>query len=160
MLTKRLHKEEVVHMRAAYLWLARLITLLVVVQAMSIAWAFFGVHQYLLKDGGTLDKAAIESNTLDFPGMTGFPIHAIVGERVLPIVALLLLIASFFAKVSQGVAIALVTFALIVVQIVVTKVGSADLGLFHGLNAFLIFGAAMAAAMKAKETPAAAGAAA
>jgi hypothetical protein len=140
-------------MRAAYLWLARLITLLVVVQAMSIAWAFFGVHQYLVKDGGTLDKAAVESETLDFPGITGFPIHEIVGERVLPVVALLLLIVAFFAKVSQGVVIALVTLVLVIVQIVVTKIGVADLGLFHGLNAFLIFGAAMAAAMKAKEAP-------
>lgn len=143
-------------MRAAYLWLARLITLLVVVQAMSIAWAYFGVQEYLVKDGGTLDKAAIESKTLDFPGAMGFDIHLIAGERVLPVVALLLLIASFFAKVSRGVVIALVTLALIVVQIVLTKLGSANLGLFHGLNAFLIFGAAMAAAMKAKEAPAAA----
>ena len=142
-------------MRAAYLWLARLITLLVVVQAMSIAWAYFGVQQYLVKDGGTLDKAAIESNTLDFPGAMGFDIHAMAGERVLPVVALLLVIVSFFAKVSQGVVIALVTLALVIVQIVVTKVGSADLGLFHGFNAFLIFGAAMAAAMKAKEPAAA-----
>ena len=31
-----------------------------------------------------------------------------------------------------------------------------DLGLWHGLGAFLVFGAAMAAAMKAKEEPAAA----
>jgi len=145
-------------MRAAYLWLARIITLLVVVQAMSIAWAYFGVQQYLVKDGGTLDKAAIESDTLDFPGAMGFPIHEILGERVLPVVALLLLIVSFFAKVSQGVVIALVTLALVIVQIVVTKVGSADLGLFHGFNAFLIFGAAMAAAMKAKGTPATASA--
>jgi len=158
MLTKRLPEEEVFQMRAAYLWLARLITLLVVVQAMSIAWAYFGVQQYLVKDGGTLDKAAIQSETLDFPGAMGFDIHTIAGERVLPVVALLLLIVSFFAKVSQGVVIALVTFALIIIQIAVTKFGSAELGLFHGLNAFLIFGAAMAAAMKAKETPATAAA--
>lgn len=143
-------------MRAAYLWLARLITLLVVVQAMSIAWAFFGVHYYLLKDGGTLDRAAVESNTLDFPGITGFPIHEIVGERVMPVVALLLLIVAFFAKVSKGVVIALVTLVLVILQIAVTKLGSADLGLVHGLGAFLIFGAAMGAAMKAKEAPAAA----
>jgi len=143
-------------MRAAYLWLARLITLLVVVQAMTIAWAYFGVQEYLEKDGGTLDKAAIESKTLDFPGAMGLDIPSIAGERVLPVVALLLLIVSFFAKVSKGVVIALVTFVLVLAQIAVTKVGGADLGLFHGLNAFLIFGAAMAAAMKAKEAPAAA----
>ena len=160
MLAKRLPEEEVLQMRAAYLWLARLITLLVVVQAMSIAWAYFGVQQYLVEDGGTLDKAAVQSETLDFPGAIGFGIHSIAGERVLPVVALLLLIVSFFAKVSQGVVIALVTFALVIIQIAVTKVGSADLGLFHGLNAFLIFGAAMAAAMKAKESPTTATAAA
>lgn len=158
MLTTRVHEEEVFQMRAAYLWLARLITLLVLVQAMSIAWAYFGVQQYLVEDGGTLDKAAIESETLDFPGVMGFDIHAIAGERVVPVVALLLLIVSFFAKVSKGVAIALVILALVILQIVFTKTGSVELGLFHGLNAFLIFGAAMAAAMKAKEAPTAAAA--
>lgn len=156
MLATRLPEEEVSQMRAAYLWLARLITLLVLVQAMSIAWAYFGVQQYLVKDGGTLDKAAIESETLNFPGVMGFEIHAIAGERVLPVVALLLLIASFFAKVSQGVVIALVILVLVVLQIALTMTGSVHLGLFHGLNAFLIFGAAMAAAMKAKQAPAAA----
>jgi len=145
-------------MRAAYLWLARIITLLVVVQAMTIAWGYFGVQQYLVKDGGTLDKAAYESESLDFPGAMGLSIHAVAGERVLPVVALLLLIVAFFAKVSQGIVIALATLVLVVAQIVVTKVGGADLGLFHGLNAFLIFGAAMAAAMKAKEAPVAAAA--
>ncbi len=145
-------------MRAAYLWLARIITLLVVIQAMSISWAYFGVNQYLVKDGGTLDKAAIESETLNFPGVVGFAVHGIAGERVLPVVALLLLIVSFFAKVPKGVVIALVTLVLIVAQIAVTMMGRADIGLFHGLNAFLIFGAAMAAAMKAKEPSAAAAA--
>lgn len=138
-------------MRAVYLWLARIITLLVVIQAMTIAWAYFGLNQYLLDDGGTLDKAALESETLDFPGAAGLDLHSIAGERVLPVLALLLVIVAFFAKVPKGVVIALVIFGLVILQVVVSKIGNAELGLIHGLNAFLIFGAAMAAAMKAKE---------
>jgi hypothetical protein len=155
MLTKRLPEEEVLQMRAAYLWLARLISLLVVVQAMTITFAVAGLFHWITDGGGVVDDSVVKSwdqNPPTFEGAIGHFIHLTAGERVIPPLALLLLIVSFFAKVSKGVVIALVLLVLVVLQTVsgLYADGMPYLGLFHGLNAFLIFGAAMAAAMKAK----------
>ena len=148
-------------MRAAYLWLARLISLLVVIQAMTIVFAVAGLFNWITEKGGSVDASVVagwDQTPPTFTGAIGHYIHWLTGERVFPALALLLLIVSFFAKVSQGVVIALVLFVLVILQTVTGLYGDKMpyLGLIHGLNAFLIFGAAMAAAMKAKETPAAA----
>ncbi|HUS22252.1 MAG TPA: hypothetical protein VMZ66_09605 [Aeromicrobium sp.] len=143
-------------MRAAYLWLARLIAVLVVVQAMTIVFAVSGLFNWITEKGGSLDASVVKSwddTPPTFTGAIGHLLHVEVGEKLMPALALLLLIVAFFAKVSQGVAIALVLLVLVILQILAGM--NADnmpyLGLWHGLNAFLIFGAAMAAAMKAKE---------
>lgn len=159
MLTKRLPEEEVLRMRAAYLWLARLITLLVVVQAMTITFAVAGLFHWITDGGGVVDDSVVkgwDQSPPTFEGAIGHYIHVMSGERVIPPLALLLLIVSFFAKVSKGVVIALVLLLLVVLQTMsgLYADGMPYLGLFHGFNAFLIFGAAMAAAMKAKEAPA------
>ncbi len=150
-------------MRAAYLWLARIITLLVVVQAMTIAFAVSGLFNWITEKGGSVDASVVaewDSTPPTFTGAIGHYIHWISGERVFPMLALLLLIISFFAKVSQGVVLALVLLILVLLQTVTGLYGDKMpyLGLVHGFNAFLIFGAAMAAAMKAKEAPVAAAA--
>src|SRR5688572_21676673 len=110
MLTTRLPKEEGSPMRAAYLWLARLIALLVVVQAMTIVFAVAGLFNWITEEGGSVDAsvvAAWDQTPPTFTGAIGHFIHWFAGERVFPALALLLLIISFFAKVSQGVVIAL-----------------------------------------------------
>jgi hypothetical protein len=150
-------------MRAAYLWLARLISLMIVVQAMTITFAVAGLFHWITTGGGVVDDSVVkgwDQNPPTFEGAIGHFIHLMAGERVIPPLALLLLIVAFFAKVSKGVVIALVLFALVVLQTVsgLYADGMPYLGLFHGLNAFLIFGASMAAAMKAKESPVAAAA--
>ncbi len=147
-------------MRAAYLWLARIIALLVVVQAMTIVFAVSGLFHWIGAEGGAIDDSVVkswETTPPTFTGAIGHFIHWMTGERVFPVLALLLLIVAFFAHVSRGIVIALVLFILVMLQ---TFSGLfADqmpyLGLWHGLGAFLVFGAAMAAAMKAKEEPAA-----
>jgi hypothetical protein len=149
-------------MRAAYLWLARLIALLVVVQAMTITFAVAGLFHWISDDGGVVDDSVVkgwDQNPPTFEGAIGHFIHWMAGERVFPALALLLLIVSFFAKVSKGVVIALVLFVLVILQTVsgLYADGMPYLGLWHGLNAFLIFGASMAAAMKAKAPADAAG---
>jgi len=149
-------------MRAAYLWLARIITLLVVVQAMTIVFAVAGLFHWIEK-GGSIDASVVsdwDTTRPTFTGAVGHYIHGLAGERVFPVLALLLLIISFFAKVSQGVVLALVLLVLVLLQTFTGLYGDKMpyLGLVHGLNAFLIFGAAMAAAMKAKEPAAAAAA--
>ncbi|HUS20541.1 MAG TPA: hypothetical protein VMZ66_00845 [Aeromicrobium sp.] len=150
-------------MRAAYLWLARLISLLIVVQAMTITFAVAGLFHWITDGGGVVDDSVVkgwDQNPPTFEGAIGHYIHLMAGERVIPPLALLLLLVSFFAKVSKGVVIALVLLLLVVLQTMsgLYADGMPYLGLFHGLNAFLIFGAAMAAAMMAKKPAVAAAA--
>lgn len=146
-------------MRAAYLWLARIIALLVVVQAMFITFMTMGLMKWIYDGGGTLDRAVLDSwdaNPPEWTGAIGYPVHAIfIGQMALPAVAIVMLIASFFAKVPKGVHIAVAILILVILQIGAGMAGDANpyFGLWHGLGAFLIFGAAMAAAMKAKEAP-------
>ena len=143
-------------MRSAYLWLARLLALLVVVQAMTIAFAVSGLFNWITEKGGSVDASVVKSwdeTPPTFTGAIGHLIHVISGERVIPVIAVLLLIVSFFAKVSKGVAIAVAIAVLVALQVVSGQKGDhiPYLGLWHGLGAFLIFGAAMAAAMEAKK---------
>jgi hypothetical protein len=148
-------------MRAAYLWLARIIAVLVVVQAMTIVFAVSGLFHWIGAEGGSVDDSVVKSwdaTPPTFTGAIGHAIHLIMGERVLPVLALLLLLVAFFAHVNRGVVIALALFVLVMLQTFSGQFGDQMpyLGLWHGLGAFLVFGAAMAAAMKAKEEPAAA----
>jgi len=149
--------------RATYLWLARIITALVVVQAMTIAFAVSGLFNWITEKAGMVDAAKVKSwdqTPPTFTGAIGHLLHVEMGEKLIPALALLLLIVSFFAKVSRGVVMALVLLVLVIVQ-VLSGIKADDLpylGLLHGFNAFLIFGVAMAAAMKAKAVPEAAAA--
>ncbi|MFL6088612.1 MAG: hypothetical protein ACJ71Z_00525 [Aeromicrobium sp.] len=145
-------------MRATYLWLARIIALLVVVQAMTIVWAVSGLFNWVTEKGGSLDASVVkgwDDTPPTFTGAFGHFLHAEMGEKLIPALALLLLIVSFFAKVSKGVAIAAALLVLVILQVLAGQNSQhiPYLGLWHGLGAFLIFGAAMAAAMKAKEAP-------
>jgi hypothetical protein len=142
-------------MRTAYRVLAWLVAIEVVVQAAMIAYAMFGESKFV--DGnGVIDKALVESGTADFEGVIGFPIHAINGTFLVPLIGLVLLIVAFFAKIERGVALAGATFGLIVLQVLLGTFGQGlpFLGLLHGLNALLIFGAAVAAARAASAVPA------
>ena len=85
-------------MRKAYRVLAFAIPVLVVVQAMAIAFALFGLSKWV-EDGHSLTKSAMESENVDFTGSAGFMIHGIFGEMLIPLVAIALLVVSFFTKV-------------------------------------------------------------
>ena len=133
-------------MRSAYRVLAWLVAIEVVIQAAAIAYAMFGESKFI-DGGGVVDKALVESGTADFDGVIGFPIHGINGQIVIPLIGLVLLIVAFFARIERGVALAGATFGLIVLQVLLGTFGHGlpFLGLLHGLNALLIFGAAVAA---------------
>jgi len=147
-------------MRKTYLVLARLIAILVVIQAMAIVWAISGLFKWI-DDGETLDKSVMEgweSEPPTFDGAIGHFLHALVlGQGVIPLAGLLLLIVAFFAKVPRGVMLAAVVVVLIVVQVLlgINSQGTPLFGMLHGLNAFILFGACMAAAMAAKNAGAA-----
>jgi hypothetical protein len=141
-------------MRLTYLILARIIAILVVIQAMTMVFAVAGFFTWI-DDGGSADSSVLKSwedNRPDFDGFFGLLIHGISGMNVIPAAALLLLIVSFFAKVPRGVLLAVVVVVSTALQIVV-GLGAHEapiLGLVHGLNAFILFGAAVAAGQAAK----------
>jgi hypothetical protein len=126
-------------MKAAYKYLAYAIPVLVAVQAAAIAFAFFGLGKWI-EDGGTLDKAAMEDENLSFTGVLGFMVHGINGQMVIPLVALILLIVAFFAKIPGGVKWAAFILLDVIVQIAFAfgAFGAPVIGMFHGLNALFL----------------------
>ena len=86
----------------AYRFLAFMIAVLVVVQAGAIAWAFFGMTNWITDDGGVVNKELLECTTTasqQFTAEWGFAIHMFfVGLVLIPLTSLILLIVSFFAE--------------------------------------------------------------
>jgi len=148
-------------MQSAYKVFAYLIAALVVLQAMMIAFAIAGLGVWVDKDGGVLDKASMESD-LEFTGVLGFAIHGMNGMMLIPAVALIFLIISFFAKVPGGVVWAAVTLLLVVVQITLGLLGHENpyFGMFHGLNALILFSVAVMAGKRVSTATTAASASA
>ena len=142
-------------MKATYRVLAYLVALGVAVQAATIAFAYFGLGKWI-EDGGVLDKATMESEGAGFTGVVGFMIHGITGEMVIPALALILLVVSFFAKVPGGVLWAGIVVLLTVLQVALGFLSFAvvGLGLLHGINALALFAVAAMAAHRAVTTTA------
>ena len=141
-------------MRTAYRVLAHLIAFLVVVQAAAIAWALSGLTNWV-SDGGTLDSAAMESGETLFAEVAGFMVHGINGMMLIPLVAVVLLVVSFFAKLPRGVAWAAAVLALVVVQVLLGMFlhGASFAGLLHGANAMLLFVVALQAGLRTRAVP-------
>jgi hypothetical protein len=117
-------------MKAVYQWLARLIALGVVLQAAFIAFGTFEVFNAV--DDGKVFTA----DTDDYNA--GQALHSTFGVMVIPLLALLLLIVSFFVKSRAAVWFSLGVLGLVVLQFVLALVsfGVPAIGLLHGLNAF------------------------
>jgi hypothetical protein len=135
-------------MRTAYKVLAYLVAAEVAVQAMVMVWAIAGLGKWV-DGGGVFDKSVIEGSidtgAMPFPEVLGVLVHGINGIFVIPGLALLLLIVSFFTKVRGTIKWALIVFALVVVQTQLGFLGH-DFplgGALHGLNALALFGAAL-----------------
>lgn len=143
-------------MRKTYRFLANAIAALVVVQAGAIAWAFFGLANEIDKNGLVVNKACLESEGCgDFTAEWGFAIHMFFNGTVLiPLVALVLLVISFFAKVPGGVKYAAGIFGLIVLQVIVLPMLSREVGsgfgALHGINALVLMGVAIMAGQRAR----------
>jgi heme A synthase len=134
-------------MRTAYRVLAFAIAALVVVQAAAIGYAVFAQLGFI-ENGGTLDKATIETA----PGFGAYMFHALEGYAAL-LVALVLLIVSFFAKIPHGVRWAVIVLVCTIVQIALGGVSRmlAEIGVVHGAVALVLFGVAVMAAMRARK---------
>jgi heme A synthase len=132
-------------MRATYRVLAYAIAALVAVQAGAIGFAVFA-QQNWIENGGTLDKATAESGA---PGTGAFIFHSLEGGAVL-LVALALLIVSFFAKIQNGRRWAVIVLVVTFVQIALGTLSHllAAIGAVHGAVALVLFGSAVMAAMR------------
>jgi hypothetical protein len=135
-------------MRTAYKVLAYLVAAEVAVQAMMMVWAIAGLGKWV-EGGGVFDKAVIEeaigSGGVPFPEVAGLLVHGINGAFVIPGLALLLLIVSFFTKVRGAIKWAVIVFVLVVVQGQLGFLGHEFplSGALHGLNALALFGVAL-----------------
>ena len=141
-------------MRNAYRGLAFAIAALVALQAAFIAYALSGLAAWI-QDGGTLDASAFaEGSSVEVGGSTGFMMHALTGTFLIPLLALVLLVISFFAKIDGGAKWAAIVFGVVVLQYalaLLTRVAEAPfLGAVHGLNALILFGVAVTAAMRVR----------
>ena len=141
-------------MKSVYRVFAFLIAAGVALQAAAMAYAVFGLTKWI-DGGGTLDKAAIEgaqNGTVSIGGDVGFSTHGMVGIMVMPALALLFLIISFFAKVPGGVKWALIVFGVTIVQVALGLFSHdiAGLGWLHGVNALILFGVAVSAALRVR----------
>lgn len=137
-------------MRTAYKVFAWLLALGVVVQAASVVWAIAGLGIWVDKDGGVLDKAAFESEETLFPEVAGFMVHGLSGTMIIPALALIFLIVSFFAKVPGGIAWAAYVLLAVVVQVALGLYGheAAIWGMLHGINAMILFSLAVYAGLR------------
>ncbi len=143
-------------MKKAFTALAYLLSVEVVVQAMAIAYALFGLGKWIEDDGGVLNKQVLDAdNGPEFSGVGGFAIHGINGTMVIPLLVLLLLVVSFFAKIPNGTRSAAVLVGLVVVQVALGLAGHGVpyLGPLHALNAFAILVMAWRAAHLTADAP-------
>ncbi|GAA1806045.1 hypothetical protein [Agromyces neolithicus] len=136
-----------------YAGLAWIIAGAVVVQAAAIAFAFGGVLNHV-SEGGVVDKALLESGGAGGSGELGFWIHGIVGAGLIPLLALSLLIVSFFARAKGARLWAAIVLGLVVAQVTLgfSITDMPFLGLIHGANALAIVVAAVVAALRARRS--------
>jgi hypothetical protein len=121
----------------------------VLVQAAAIAFGTFGILNFA-EGGDDYTKSVAEDRVAEAGGL-GQNIHSI-GAMAVALVAILLLIVSFFAKIDGGVKWAAIVFGAVLLQWVLAIVAfsAPAVGLLHGINAFVIFGTAMTAMQRAK----------
>lgn len=135
-------------MRSAFRVTAQLIALGVVLQAAFVALGWFIILNDV--DGGqVVDKAYLE----DGDGWNiGHMLHGVLGLMIMPVLGLLLLIFSFFAKIPGGMKWAGLTLLAIVVQVALALIGFGlpALGALHGINAFIVLGLASMAIRSAR----------
>jgi len=129
-------------MKATYRVLAMLVAAGVVLQAMFIALGWFTAIKDM--DGGlVIDK--------NYEGNIGHTLHGQIGMMVIPLLAIALLIVSFFAHLAGGVKWAAIVLGLVALQITLAflSFGVPAIGALHGLNAFALLGAAAIAGRRA-----------
>ena len=132
-----------------YRALAYLIAAGVVLQAAAIAYAVFGMFEWV-SAGGTIDKALIESDSPQIGGIAGFNLHQLVGVTILPLLALMFLISSFFARIPGGIRWGLIVFAATLAQSLLGIYAheTSAVGWLHGSMALILFTCALVSGIR------------
>ena len=119
-------------MRRTYQIVCHVIAACVVIQAAVIAWGTFAVAQSVGQGAGLSEDS----------GIAGFAVHSVVGQMVIPILALLLLVIALIGRVGIQWSIWLLVAVLVQVFLGYSSFDLPGLGLLHGLNAFVVLGLA------------------
>ncbi|MDR7362900.1 hypothetical protein [Nocardioides marmoribigeumensis] len=135
-------------MRSTYKYLAYAICGLVALQAAFVVYADAGLFQWIDQDGGVLDKAALNDDSLSFPGLGGFMLHGMNGMMLIPLVAIVTLVVGFLTKTKGAAARGGLLVGLVALQVTLGLVAHSvpAIGPLHGINAFAIFLTALSAA--------------
>ncbi len=117
-------------MRTAYRVLAVLISIGVVVQAATIAWAGFVTAR-------DIDAGAV---TASYSTPAGVVVHAVLGQAVIPALAVALFVVAFGAKVAGGVRAAGIVLVVVVAQVLLAYAAAQApwIGLLHGATALAV----------------------
>ena len=119
-------------MRRAYQIICHLIAACVVIQAAAIAWATFTLAQ------SVGEGAALSADS----DISGFLVHSIVGQMVIPLLALALLIVALIGRVGIRWAAWVLVAMLVQVFLGYSSFDLPGLGILHGINAFVVLGLA------------------
>jgi hypothetical protein len=141
-------------MRTAYKVLAYLVAAEVAIQAMVMVWGIAGLIKWV-DGGGVFDKSVMETQGTPFPEVAGILVHGVNGTFVVPGIALVLLILSFFLRVRGAIKWAAIVFVLVVAQGQIGFLGHEIplAGALHGLNALALFGAALYTGRRIRTAP-------
>ncbi|MGO4690934.1 hypothetical protein [Glaciibacter sp. 2TAF33] len=123
-------------MRRVYQVICHIIAACVVIQAAAIAWATFTIAQSVNQGSGVPEDADI----------VGFVVHSIVGQLVVPLLAIALLVIALIGR--AGIKWSAWLLLAVFVQLVLgyASFELPGLGLLHGINAFVVLGLAETAA--------------
>ncbi|GAA4079927.1 hypothetical protein [Nonomuraea soli] len=133
-------------MKTTYKILAYVIAAEVAIQSMLIALGIAGLGKWV-SEGNIFEKSVMEGEgDLPFPEVIGLMLHGVNGHIVIPALALILLIVSFFARIPGGAKFAGLVLALVAAQALLggfSRGGIPWMGAVHGFNALLLFAAAL-----------------
>jgi len=141
-------------MRATYRILAFVIAGLVAFQSMVMVFAIAGLYNWISEGNSLTESALTGDEPPEFTGAIGFMLHGMVGMMLIPLLALVLLIISFFAKIPGGAKWAGIVLGLVVLQVFLGIMGheTAWSGMLHGLNALILFTVALMAGTRVART--------
>jgi len=126
-------------MRATYRILGHIIAGLVAVQAAAITMWVFGMFHWIDDGNNTVTPQLLDDFLEGVTGSVGLTIHSF-GAIVIAVLAIVLLIVSFFAKIPSGVKWAAFVFLAVLFQwvIAIASFSIPGLGFLHGANALLV----------------------